>query len=68
MAGDPRHTALLLGLGVRDLSMAPTRLAAVKQRLRGMDVQAAERRARVIMDQSDPGRIATLLDDFNGAA
>ncbi len=68
MAGDPRHTALLLGLGVRDLSMAPTRLAAVKQRLRDMDVQAAERRARVIMDQSDPGRIATLLDDFNGAA
>jgi phosphotransferase system enzyme I (PtsI) len=68
MAGDARHTALLVGLGVRELSMAPPRLPAVKQRLRAMDVQAAERRARAIMDQSDAGRIATLLDDFNGAA
>jgi phosphoenolpyruvate-protein phosphotransferase (PTS system enzyme I) len=68
IAGDPRHTALLLGLGVRELSMSPSRLPRVKQRLREMDVQAAEQRARVIMDQSDSGRIATLLDDFNGAA
>jgi len=66
MAGDPRYTALLLGLGVRDLSMSPGSLPLVKRRIRGLDLVEATRRARTIMDQSDSGVIATLLDDFNG--
>jgi phosphoenolpyruvate-protein phosphotransferase (PTS system enzyme I) len=68
IAGDPRYTALLLGLGVRELSMSAMALARVKQRIRGLDILAATRRAREIMDQSDSGRIATLLDDFNALA
>ncbi len=66
IAGDPRFTALLLGLGIRDLSMAAANLPVVKQRIRNLDLVAATRRARVIMDQSDSARIAQLLDDFNG--
>ncbi len=65
MAGDPRFTALLLGLGIRDLSMAPAKVARVKQRVRSLDLMAATRRARAIMDQLDDTRIAALLDDFN---
>jgi phosphotransferase system enzyme I (PtsI) len=65
IAGDPRYTALLLGLGIRDLSMSPANIPGVKQRVRSLDLVAATRRARVIMDQSDSGRIAQLLDDFN---
>lgn len=65
IAGDPRFTALLLGLGIRDLSMAATNIPVVKQRIRHMDLMAASRRARVIMDQSDSARIAHLLDSFN---
>jgi phosphotransferase system enzyme I (PtsI) len=68
MAGDPRFTALLIGLGVRELSMAPANIPRVKQRVRSMDIIAATRRARAIMDQWDSGRIATLLDDFNALA
>ena len=68
MAGDPRYTALLLGLGIRDLSMAPANLGRVKQRVRNLDLVAASVRARAIMDQRDDGRIAALLDDFNGLA
>ncbi|MGH7099845.1 MAG: phosphoenolpyruvate--protein phosphotransferase [Stellaceae bacterium] len=68
MAGEPRFSALLVGLGLRTLSMAPHNLARVKQRLRGLDMAAATRRARAIMDQSDAARIAALLDDFNAAA
>lgn len=68
MAGDPRFSALLVGLGLRTLSMAPRNLPRVKQRLRNLDMVAATRRARAIMDQSDIGRIAALLDDFNAAA
>ena len=65
IAGDPRFTALLIGLGVRDLSMASNALPRVKNRIRSLDMQAAMRRAQIIMDQSDAGRIAMLLDDFN---
>ncbi|HZL60497.1 MAG TPA: phosphoenolpyruvate--protein phosphotransferase [Stellaceae bacterium] len=68
MAGDPRYTALLLGLGLRDLSMAPASIPRVKQRVRAMDVAAATQRARAIMDQHDDARIASLLDDFNALA
>ncbi len=65
VAGDPRFTALLLGLGIRDLSMSATNIPVVKSRIRTMDLVAATRRARVIMDQSDSARIAQLLDGFN---
>jgi phosphotransferase system enzyme I (PtsI) len=68
MAGEPRFSALLLGLGLRNLSMAPRNIPRVKQRIRGLDIIAATRRARAIMDQSDTGRIASLLDDFNAVA
>ncbi len=68
MAGDPRYTPLLLGLGIRDLSMSTIALPRVKQRIRGLDLIAATRRANLIMDQSDAGRIAALLDDFDGLA
>ena len=65
MAGDPRFTALLLGLGLRDLSMAAPNLPRVKQRILGLDMTDAEKRTEQIMEQSDSGVIATLLDDFN---
>ncbi len=68
IAGDPRYAPLLLGLGIQDLSMAAVNLPRVKQRIRSLDYLAATRCARVIMDQSDSGRIAMLLDDFNALA
>ncbi len=68
IAGDPRYAALLLGLGLRELSMTPRSIPRVKQRIRNLDIVAATRRARAIMDQSDSGRIAALLDDFNAIA
>ena len=68
IAGDPRYTALLVGLGVRELSMTTNALPRVKSRILGLDLQEATRRASVIMDQSDSGRIIALLDDFNTLA
>jgi len=65
MAGDPRYAALLIGLGLRELSMTAANIPRVKQRIRGMELQGAMQRARLIMDQTDSGHIATLLDDFN---
>ncbi len=68
MAGDPRYSALLLGLGLRELSMVPANIPILKQRLRDMDLAAASLRADAIMGQVDQGRIAAMLDDFNGMA
>lgn len=68
VAGDARFTPLLLGLGARDLSMAATNISRIKKRIRSIDLAEAARRARIIMEQSDIGRIATLLDDFNALA
>jgi phosphotransferase system enzyme I (PtsI) len=48
--------------------MSPRHIPRVKQRIRSLDMVAATRRARAIMDQSDAGRIAALLDDFNTMA
>lgn len=68
IAGDPRYTALLLGLGFRELSMTASSIPRVKERILALDIMAADRRAGLIMDQVDPGRIAMLLDDFNALA
>ncbi len=67
MAGDPRFTPLILGLGVRELSMSTNALPRVKSRILQLDMQAATQRAWLIMDQVDSGRISALLDDFNEA-
>jgi len=65
MAGNPRFTALLLGLGLRDLSMSAPNLPRVKQRILDLELADAVKRTEQIMEQSDSGVIATLLDDFN---
>lgn len=65
IAGDPRYTALLLGLGFRELSMAPPSIPRVKRRILAIDLAKAERRARMIMDETDTMRIQILVDDFN---
>ncbi len=66
IAGDPRFTALLLGMGVRELSMAAPSLLRIKQRIRKLDLTSAADRARMVMGVTDAGRIAALLDDMDG--
>lgn len=64
IAGDPRMTALLLGLGFRELSMTATSLPAVKRQILDLDLVAATHRAQQIMEQTDPVRIQALLEEF----
>jgi phosphotransferase system enzyme I (PtsI) len=65
IAGDPRYTALLAGLGIRELSMAPIKIPRVKNRVRTLDVQSAAARARMVMEQWDMKTIADLVDAYN---
>lgn len=64
MAGDPRYAPLLLGLGLRDLSMTTSNLPMVKNRIRAMGLDGAATLARAIMEQTDTARIAEMLDRF----
>lgn len=68
MAGDERIVPLLLGLGLRELSMNAASLPRVKARIRTLDIEAARRCAETVMAQSDRARIAAILADFNEMA
>jgi len=65
MAADPCYTGLLLGLGIREMSVGPAGLPLIKKRIRDVDLVTASRHAQLVMDQYDSGRIITLVNDFN---
>ena len=64
MAGDPRLAALLIGIGVRELSMAAGNLLRVKQRVRHLAYWAAEEHARQVMSEHDPEKIEAMISAF----
>ncbi len=64
IAGDPKLTPLLLGLGVRSLSMTASAVPRVKQAVRSVEIDACARFARQVMEQSDPQPIAELVAQF----
>lgn len=64
MAGDPRITPLLLGLGLRAFSMNASAVPRVKLVVRSVDSDACVRFARRVMEQTDPEQITALLAEF----
>ena len=66
LAGDPKVTPLLLGLGLRAFSMNASAVPRVKQVVRAVDSDACVRFARRVMEQGDREQIAALLTAFNG--
>ncbi|MCH7526846.1 MAG: phosphoenolpyruvate--protein phosphotransferase, partial [Planctomycetes bacterium] len=46
MAGEPLYTLLLIGLGLRSLSMAPSNVPEVKKLIRACTIAQAQRVAR----------------------
>ena len=62
MAGDPRYTPLLLGLGLRELSMHPGSLLEVKDRMRRCDIGALTRTVSDLVDHLDEMPAQALLD------
>ena len=61
MAGDRRATALLLGLGLRELSMSPLRLPAVKHEITQLTLPQALDFAETLMGKTDEADIHALL-------
>ena len=63
MAGDPLHTALLLGLGLRELSVAPGQMLEVKNAIRRTRLEDARQLARVALELGSASEIEALLNE-----
>ena len=67
MAGDPKLARLLLGLGLRQFSMHPAQLLAVKYEVLRSDVGACETLAKKILSAGEPDRIRVLVERMRAA-
>ncbi len=65
MAGEPRLARLLLGLGLRQFSMHPAQILAVKREILRSSVPDLEVPAQRILKTHDPERALQLLDRLN---
>ena len=65
MAGDLSLTRLLLGFGLRNFSMHPSQLLAIKERVLRTDLGAVQESARRILRSSDAAKTRALLARLN---
>ncbi len=65
MAGETTLTRLLLGFGLRNFSMHPAQLLAVKERVLRTDLAQARPLAQRVLRQVDPAKTRELLAKLN---
>jgi phosphotransferase system enzyme I (PtsI) len=65
MAGDPRYTGLLLGLGLTEFSMHPVTLLEVKKIVRDSNVGELTRFANRVMKLRDIREVHTLVEQLS---
>ena len=61
IAGDPSFTQLLVGLGVRELSMVPALIPAIKTQIRNFTIKQATEIAQAALRETSSKKIAALL-------
>lgn len=64
MAGDVKLTRLLLGMGLREFSMHPAQLLAVKQEILRCDLPALTRQTNKILRAMEPQAIADAVEQM----
>ena len=62
IGGDPFYTELLIGLGLRELSVAPGEMLPVKDAIRKLRVDKAQALAREALELGSVAEIAALLE------
>jgi len=65
MAGDPRYTRLLVGLGLSEFSMHPATLLAVKRIVRESSSKRLAQTANRILKRRDTRAVHALVDELN---
>ncbi len=61
LAADPAATALLLGLGIRELSMSAPSIAVVKDAVRSVDLAGARAMADAALALDDASSVRSFL-------
>jgi phosphotransferase system enzyme I (PtsI) len=65
MAGDPKLTRLLLGMGLRIFSMHPSQILKVKSRILKSDVNELAPSVRKILRLDEPAKLRDALEKLN---
>ncbi|MEJ2059204.1 MAG: phosphoenolpyruvate--protein phosphotransferase [Gammaproteobacteria bacterium] len=65
MAGDPRYTRLLLGLGLREFSMQPATMLEVKRVIQNTRIDTLAKPTKRILRTHDSRTIHALLEELN---
>jgi phosphotransferase system enzyme I (PtsI) len=64
LGSDPRATALLTGLGIRELAVSPRQLPIVKQVVRSFSLAEAKALAKEVLELSQATLVKAKLDEF----
>ncbi|MCZ6565808.1 MAG: phosphoenolpyruvate--protein phosphotransferase [Gammaproteobacteria bacterium] len=65
MAGDPRYTRLLLGMGLREFSAHPSNLLEIKQIINRSKISELESPTKKILSTTVPAKIHPMVDALN---
>ena len=65
MAGDPRYTRLLLGLGLQEFSAHPSNLLEIKQIINKCKISELEKQAKKILGTTVASKISPMVDALN---
>lgn len=65
MAGDSKLTKLLIGMGLRQLSMHPSHILSVKQQVLHSEIRTLHHYARKVLSYTDIEKIEPLVLKFN---
>jgi phosphoenolpyruvate-protein kinase (PTS system EI component) len=63
IAGNPKATPVLVGLGVRELSMSPGAVPTVKRMVRRLDLESATSIATAALDLDSAEAVRALLSE-----
>ncbi|WP_338846999.1 phosphoenolpyruvate--protein phosphotransferase [Massilia sp. W12] len=64
MAGDLKHIRLLLGMGLRQFSMHPAQILAVKHEILNSDLSVLQAKTRKILTAMEPAKIAQSVREL----
>jgi len=64
MASDPKYIPLLLGFGIKELSVGAASILKVKERIGQLNMTEVENHTKLVMDQYDGNRIIELVNEF----
>jgi multiphosphoryl transfer protein len=64
LAADPAAAVLLVGLGIRELSMTPRAIPAVKDAIRSMSANKAKQLAAIALHRDSAASVRALLSDL----